>query len=606
VNSPDLQSDIADRAVEVRGLCVAAPKSGARIVEDASFEVSPGEILGVVGESGSGKTTLGLALLNHCRQGLEIEGGGVRINGHNLFEQSRGELQQLRGRLVCYVPQDPATALNPALRIRTQLSECIDQASVADGRSIEELLEEVMLPAAPGFLDAFPHQLSGGQMQRVAIAMAFANRPRLIVMDEPTTGLDVTTQAHVLKTVKRLCAHHNVAAVYVSHDMAVIASIAHRTAVVYAGRIVEIGPTERVFHDPSHPYTRALIGAVPDIDGDRGVTGISGQAPVTGADLVRCSFAPRCGLAVESCWRTVPQPVLIEPGHEVRCLRPEAREDGLSNPLQPLRDARAQPVPILQGKSVTAFYGPVEVLHGLSFDVAEGECLGVVGTSGSGKSTLARTIAGLHEETGGRMLYRDRPLAGGWRRRDAVALKAIQYIFQNPYGSMNPRRSVGRSIAIALSRFSRQSSTELRRKVMAVLDQVSLPASIADRYPSELSGGQRQRAAIARALIVEPELLICDEITSALDVSVQARIMELLFALQRERGLTIIFVSHNLAVMRSIAQRLLVMQNGTIAESGPTEEILKRPQAAITRQLLQDTPRFSHSSPSGLEVRDAG
>ncbi len=453
------------------------------------------------------------------------------------------------------------------------------------------------LPATPQFLQAFPHQLSGGQLQRVAIAMAFANRPRLIVMDEPTTGLDVTTQAHVLNTVRQLCEQHGVAALYVSHDIAVVASIAQRVAVVYAGRIVEIGPTLRVLQNPVHPYTRALIRAVPDIDDSTPVSGINGRAPERGAEASRCSFAPRCALAVEVCMQAVPTLTTVAPTHEVRCLRPNDREDARRRAPVPVRRAESGRLPVITAKGLQAFYGRFQVLHGVTFDIDAGECVGLVGESGSGKTTLARCLAGLHGEVDGLMAFHGESLPLDSRRRSPAMRQRIQYIFQNPYGSFNPRRSIGASLAMALSQFVRLSSTGQRRKILSALEQVSLPASVADRYPRDLSGGQRQRAAIARALISDPELLICDEITSALDVSVQAVITELLSELQRERGLALLFVTHNLAVVRGIAQRILVMQGGHLVEAGRTDDVMRQPQAEETKRLLRDAPRFSTSKP---------
>jgi peptide/nickel transport system ATP-binding protein len=588
---------MTEAAVSVRGLSIVTADGRQRLIEDASFDVAPGEILGIVGESGSGKTTLGLALLHHCRRGLEIGGGSIRVSGRDLRAEDAKGLRQLRGRLVCYVPQDPATALNPALRIGTQLAECLDPEARRDPATLMELLAAVKLPPDPKFLQAFPHQLSGGQLQRIAIAMAFANRPRLIVMDEPTTGLDVTTQAHVLNTVRQLCRQHDVAALYVSHDIAVVAAIAQRVAVVYAGRIVEIGATERVLQNPVHPYTRALIRAVPDIDDSTPVSGIPGRAPERGAEDSRCAFAPRCALAVDDCNRAVPALVAVAPGHEVRCLRPDMREEVWARTPVPARAAETGRPSVLSARELRAFYGRIEVLHGISFDIAAGECVGLVGESGSGKTTLARCLAGLHGETAGLLGFQGEALPLDTRNRSAAMRQRIQYIFQNPYGSFNPRRSIGASLAMALGQFVRLPAAERRRKILLALDQVSLPASAADRYPRDLSGGQRQRAAIARALIADPDLLICDEITSALDVSVQAVITELLSELQRERGLAMLFVTHNLAVVRGIAQRVFVMQGGRLVEAGETDDVMREPQAEETKRLLRDAPRFSGGKP---------
>jgi peptide/nickel transport system ATP-binding protein len=586
----------APPAVEVRDLKVVLAGSAIDVIDEISFSLTAGEILGLVGESGSGKTTVALALLGHFRRGLRIAGGSVRIDGQEMLHVDEARLRAARGRLVCYVPQDPATSLNPALRIHTQLAECLADAEGDFDARLAALLQEVKLPTVPGFLDAYPHQLSGGQQQRIAIAMAFANRPRLIVMDEPTTGLDVTTQAHVLETVRQLSARHGAAVVYVSHDLAVVASLAGRVAVMYAGRIVEMGPTAWVLRRPDHPYTRALIRAVPDLEGRLVLRGIPGQAPDPGRRPSGCFFAPRCPLAEPACEEAPPPLALIAADHVVRCIHPGAGERSGAAAAAPASIAEtASAEPLLRIENLTAFHGPLEILHGLTFDLPARSCLALVGESGSGKTTLARSIAGLHRQLAGSMRFQGENLAAGAHHRPAEARRHIQYIFQNPYASLNPRRRVGSAIAMALSVFESLGRGEVERRVRAVLDQVALPASAAERYPHQLSGGQRQRAAIARALIVEPKLLICDEVTSSLDVSVQAVIVELLAELQRERGLAMLFVTHNLALVRSIAAQVAVMQAGRIVEFGDMEQVLDRPRAAETRRLLQDTPRFTQT-----------
>ncbi len=493
--------------VEVRDLRVVLAHSDLAVIDGVSFTLGQGEILGLVGESGSGKTTAGLALLGHCRRGLRIARGSVQVGGCEILRLDEAGLRGARGRLVCYVPQDPATALNPALSIRSQLDECLEAAGDRGGR-LSELLQEVKLPAEAAFLDAYPHELSGGQQQRVTIAMAFANRPRLIVMDEPTTGLDVTTQAHVLETVRRLCARWGAAVVYVSHDLAVVASLASRVAVMYAGSIVEMGPTARVLRWPEHPYTRALIRAVPDLDGRLVLRGIPGQAPEIGRAPRGCSFASRCALAEDACRQAPPRPAMVAPDHLVRCRRLGEREKPAAPADAPAATAASAAGPVLKVEGLVAFHGPMQVLHGISIEIPAHGCLALVGESGSGKTTLARCIAGLHRDLRGSIRLWGEDLAAVARNRPAEARRRIQYVFQNPYASLNPRRRIGRSIAIALREFEQLGRREIERRVRAVLDRVALPASAAERYPHQLSGGQRQRAAIARALIAEPQLLI--------------------------------------------------------------------------------------------------
>ncbi|MCU4161279.1 ABC transporter ATP-binding protein [Acidiphilium sp. AL] len=588
--------------LEAVDLSVAIVGTTITVVEPTSFSLAPGEILGLVGESGSGKTTLGLALLAHHRRGLRLSGGRVLIRGQDLLRIPPDQLPARRRGLIRYVPQNPGTALNPGLRIGTQLAECFATPPANGNDHLLALLEDVKLPPTPALLRAYPHQLSGGQQQRVAIAMAFAERPPVIVMDEPTTGLDVTTQAHVLQTVRQLCARHAVAALYVSHDLAVVATLAHRVAVMYAGRVVELGPTGRVLHQPAHPYTRALIEAVPDLDRRTAVAGIAGQAPEPARRPAGCAFAPRCALALDACRAEPPALAAIDTDHLVACLRPTS---GRSAPAPPSSSPvpGASALPALEVRNISARHGATVVLHGASFSVSPQTCVALVGESGSGKTTLGQIIAGLHHDWDGDILLGGAPLAHRSAQRSAAQRCHIQYIFQNPYSSFNPRRRIGESIAMAVRAFESPSASDLRRRVAEALDMVALPREAASRYPHQLSGGQRQRAAIARALITGPKLLICDEITSALDVSVQAVIVRLLARLQQEHGLSLLFITHNLALVRSIAQHVLVMHGGRVIESEPVDQVLDAPQQSQTRRLLADAPRFS-AAPVTLGVGD--
>jgi peptide/nickel transport system ATP-binding protein len=582
-------SAVIEPALLVNDLWVRTD-AGSGVVEGVSFTIDAGEVLGLVGESGCGKTTVGLALLGYCRLGLRLDGGSVRIADRDLLRLSPPELKRARGRLVAFVPQDPATAMNPALRIRTQLAESLQGRGARE--RIAELLEEVSLPAS--VLGKYPHQLSGGQQQRVAIAMAFANHPRVVVMDEPTTGLDVTTQAHVLETVRRLSAHYGLATLYISHDLAVVASLADRVAVMYAGRIVELGATARVLGAPEHPYTRALIRAVPDVSGRLALQGIPGHAPEPGQRPGGCTFAPRCPVAIEACSAAEPSLEALTPGHFVRCIRPAIRER-IATASPASNEAAETTSSLLRLRNLVARHGRTEILHGVSLNIPDGTCVALVGESGSGKTTLARCVVGLHRDLDGEMTFRGEHLPALARVRPPQVRRSIQYVFQNPYASLNPRRTISHSIGRALHEFEPLSRTEVRRRVLDALDQVALPASMLDRYPHGLSGGQRQRVAIARALVTDPDLLICDEVTSSLDVSVQAVIVELLERLQRERGLAMLFVTHNLALVRSIAQQVAVMRDGQIVEFGAVEHILETPKAEETKRLLADTPRFAGS-----------
>ncbi len=570
-------------------------------MSEISFSVRAGEVLGLVGESGSGKSTVALALLGHVRRGLKISGGQVRLDGVDLLALSPGDLRSARGAKVSYVPQDPSSALNPTLRIGTQLREALlVHAGVADDidARVAEVMGEARLDATPELLRRYPHQLSGGQQQRVSIAMAFTCRPSLIVLDEPTTGLDVSTQRHVLETVRGLCRSYGVAAVYVSHDLAVVSGLAASVAVMYAGRIIELGSADQLFCEPLHPYSRGLIGAVPSPERAEVLTGIDGHQPRPGRRGTGCSFASRCSLAIEDCRSQEPEPVVIN-GRTVRCLRAtEIRPEPARRPAVAGARAAAAAAPILSVRNVSASYGQTSVLSGVTLDVPPESCVAVVGESGSGKTTLARCIAGLHSNWTGEIAFQGAPLAAGSRQRPREVLQRVQYIFQNPYTSLNPRKTIGQIVAQPLEQFLDISFKERSRRVVQVLEDVSLGGGFLPRYPDQLSGGERQRVAIARALVAEPDLLVCDEVTSSLDVSVQAIIVELLRRIQRERQLAMIFITHNLALVRSIAQTAVVLREGAVVESGPVSQVLEHPADPYTIRLMEDVPKL-RTEPGG-------
>ncbi len=578
--------------LDVRDLAVSlAP--GIDIVTGISFSVSAGEIVGLVGESGSGKTTIATALLGHARQGARVTDGEVWIGGREILALSPAERRMVRGPLVAHVAQDPATALNPMMRIGAHLDELLslhapDLDRAARRERIVQVAHDVGLPADEPFLKRFPHQLSGGQQQRVLLAMAFVLRPRLIVLDEPTTALDVTTQAKVLATIRRMCRDQGIAALYVSHDLAVVRDLVDRLVVLYAGRVAETARRDDLFRRPAHPYSRGLLSSVPDVAVRRPLAAIPGHAPAPAERAAGCAFAPRCDLATADC-AVQPSLSAVAGEHRAACHHPVDSPLVLPAASPPSAERDAIDAPLLSIGGATAYYGSQQILFGADLELWRGECTALVGESGSGKTTLARAIVGFGEAIDGRLLFDgiERALDTGTRSRDLR--RRIQYIFQNPYRALNPRERVGQILGRTARHFFAVSAREAERRVAAALDRVALPATVAARYPGELSGGERQRVAIARALICEPEILICDEVTSALDVSVQAAILDLLAGLARE-GLTLLFVTHDLAVVRAIADRVVVLRAGHIVEQGSVDAVLDRPTDNYTRALVADSP----------------
>ncbi len=567
------------------------------VIDDIDLVLRPGEVVGLVGESGSGKTTVGTSLLGYARAGALISSGKVLIEGRDVLKMPWREVREVRGEEIAYMPQDPASALNPSIRIGKQIVELLALRGIGTHESrmqgARDGLAEVGLPSDDEFLSRYAHQLSGGQVQRVALAMAFLPKPKVLVLDEPTTGLDVTTQAMVLETMAELCRTHGVSALYVTHDLAVVANIADRVAVMYAGQIVELGPKEAMFKHPSHPYTRALLDSIPHLSHARALTGIPGRTPAPGARPGGCRFHDRCSFAVTACAESVPElrPIAID--HDVRCIR--ADELGawdISRGTVPDADPDKPREIILSVQGLNVFYGRKQVVYDVSFDLAKAEVVALVGESGSGKTTISRSVGGLHKDWTGTIAFEGDALAKSARQRSAANRKRLQYIFQNPYLSLNPRLTIEQIVKRPMELFGIASGKEATDRVVDLLDQVALGPRMLKYQASRLSGGERQRVAIARALAAEPDVLICDEITSALDVSVQGSIVALLEGLRQERGISMLFVTHNLALVRSIAARVEILQAGRVVEAGSVVTVMETPREEYTRTLLSKSPRI--------------
>jgi peptide/nickel transport system ATP-binding protein len=593
------------------------------VVNDATFAIARGEALGLVGESGCGKTTTALALLGFQRPGSRIRSGTIDFGGRDLAHLSRRELQKVRGRRVSLVPQNPTTALSPGLRIGDQLVEAMSVHGVGSSggerrRRVRELIAHVRLPDPERTAQKYPHQLSGGQQQRVVIAMALACDPELIVLDEPTTGLDVTTQAQILDLLRRLRAELGMAMVYVTHNLGVVAAVCDRVGVMYAGELVEDAPVRELFSHPRHPYTRGLIAAVPSIAAPHRSRDIVLRGLLRRDDLPKgCRFAPRCDFAEEACVEERQVLVPVAEAHDVACRRVDDVErltagHASASSYVPLAQAADAALLDVADLSITydrkrpfAFLSrePLIVVQDVAFDMRKGETFSLVGESGSGKSTIARTVGGLLRPLSGQLTFEGRNLEATVGSRSKEVRREIQLVLQNPDASLNPRQRVHQIVGRPLELFFGLHGRARRAGVEKALEDVRLDAAFATRYPDELSGGERQRIAIARALAAKPRLMLCDEILSALDVSVQTSIVELLRELQAEQAIAYLFISHDLAVVRSLSHRVGVLYLGELCEVGTAAEVYVPPYHPYTHMLLSAVPEIDGETLSSLTVR---
>lgn len=583
-----------------------------RAADGVSFTLAPSEVLGLVGESGSGKSTVALALLGHVATSARLVRGCVLLHGENLLGLPPASLAAYRGRRIGFVPQNPAAGLSPHLRVGSQFAELVLQHRVAGSRQeamtlAREQFALVGLPEPDQLVRRYPHELSGGQQQRVCIAMAVACRPELLVLDEPTTGLDVTTQARIVELLKDLRSRFDIGMLYVTHDLGVLAQIADRVGVMYAGRLVEVAPAERLFSSACHPYSRGLIASVASLDSAT-VNARRLRGMLSRNDLPSgCAFFPRCNHAESTCADRPQRLESIGDGHSVACQRWRAV---LSDPAVSAGEEVAQaspgtakPSPLVELAEVSLTYDRRSVwrqllaykdrlvVKDLTFSIAEGEIVGLVGESGSGKSTIARGLSGLLTPVGGSIQFRGTPLPR-LRARPLDLRREIQYVFQNPDASLNPRERVRALLARPLALYFTRDRREIDRRARQILQDVRLDPSYANRFPDQLSGGERQRVALARALVARPALILCDEILSALDVSVQASVIELLAGLRREIGVAMLFISHDLAVVRHLADRTGVLFRGALVEFGRTEALFDPPFHPYTEELLLAVPAY--------------
>jgi peptide/nickel transport system ATP-binding protein len=585
-------------------------------VRDVSFDIQRGEAHSIVGESGCGKSTVAFGIVNFLGRNGKIVNGHILFQGQELVGRSQEELRRIRGDQISMVYQDPMQALNPSMRLGDQMSEVLTTHRNMPKEEAEEkciaMLERVHMPDPANVMRRYPHQISGGQQQRVVVGMALLNGPALLIMDEPTTALDVTVEAAVLDLIAGLQRDFDTAIMYISHNLGVVARVSTKVGVMYAGEMVERASVEDVYLSPYHPYTQGLMRCVPRLGMDKKSSflyPIRGRVPSPANLPPGCVFEPRCDYAQEECRLRKPELRTITVKHWVRChFAEEIAAQGWTPPEELVAElaARAEgeeaPETILQLDNAKTYYKVpskkliggekqyVKAVDDVSLKVRKGETLGVVGESGCGKSTLVKTIIGMEEPTDGQFTFMDIDISEPVAKRDLSIIEELQMVFQNPDSTLNPSFTVGNQIGRPLKRFKTVPNDKVRDEVIRLLGMMRLGERYYDRLPRQLSGGEKQRVGIARAIAGRPELVLCDEPVSALDVSVQAAVLNLLMEIQQELGTTMIFIAHDLSVVRFFCDHIAVMYLGQISEIGPAEAIYAPPYHPYTEALLSAVP----------------
>jgi peptide/nickel transport system ATP-binding protein len=586
-------------------------------VEGVSIHVDTGETLGIVGESGCGKTMTALSIMQLLPTGGHITGGSITLSGQEISSFSADDMRRIRGNEIGMIFQDPLTSLNPTMTVGKQISEAVKlHRGVSNEQATEraaEVLNLVGLPQAKERMTEYPHQFSGGMRQRVMIAMALACEPKLLIADEPTTALDVTIQKQILELIDDLRLRLGMAVILVTHDLGVIAGRADRVAVMYAGKIAETTDTATLFGNPRHPYTEALFQSLPDkaAESKERLYSIPGLPPDLMNPPKGCRFAPRCRYATDQCRAEDPELGGETVGHRFACFFPVGEPEWsrtkrtvehvgprLPELAPPTGDSTVllnvehlvKDFPVTRGAVLQRRVGSVSAVADVSFAIRAGQTLGLVGESGCGKTTIGRLVVGLEQPTGGAINFDGKDLARSSGREYRRERRDIQLMFQDAYASLDPRMRAGTVLAEPLVVQNIGSRAERRDKVAEMLDHVGLPRTSVERYPHEFSGGQRQRLGFARALMLSPKLIVADEPVSALDVSIQAQILNMMRDLQRELGLTYLFISHDLAVVRYLSSQIGVMYLGKLVEVGAADDVYLRPAHPYTKGLLDSAP----------------